>query len=238
LHKHDSQIAASCAHQNQTRKRFVYEHASLFELPTGGEFGHGHYDIWLQFRRIAEAQIDSLLSEIGGSMSQLEKQIDRRLQQAPRGPRDAEEIDALSDMMMFESFESFAAMMVEANREVELLAHPASKPTSRAGPTLHEELPSAGDGEDDESEESLEAKSTSSERRALLRPTGTTGGLRAQEAVLSELEAMGFSADAAAVALYEVGPSHRGSLVEAAVRWLVDAQGHERRRGVILALFL
>ena len=98
---------------------FCAEHQELFDFDAeeDEEFGHGHYALWEEFCSLAEGLLDGMLSQLGGSIGALEKQIDRRLRDAPRGPRDAVEQDVLSDLMSFESFETFAAMMQRRARE-------------------------------------------------------------------------------------------------------------------------
>ena len=67
--------------------QFCETHMELFDFDgeEDDEFGHGHFAIWEEYRILAEEILESLLGELGGSIGALEKQIDRRLQQAPRG---------------------------------------------------------------------------------------------------------------------------------------------------------
>ena len=46
-----------------------------------------------------------MLAELGGSLHQLEKAVDRRMERRPNGPRDASERQVLNALLAFESFE-------------------------------------------------------------------------------------------------------------------------------------
>jgi len=205
-----------------TLREFCREHARAFSLLPGEEFGHRHFDLWREFQDLAESILDSMLAELGGSMSHLEKEIDRRLELEPAGPAQSVEQEVLTDLLSFGSFEQFADMMRQYDRDDESAADSkapsyrrpvssGSKPVPSSGNrvvsafNLQEFLPSPGDYG--------------------LDPTFDRQHLAAAEPPLqhitaadcSQLETMGFSPAAVDVALIEC----KGS-VDAALAWLLD----------------
>ena len=72
---------------NSKVEHFLCEYTTLFELPPDGahyfslllepppkrsigEFGHGHFDIWNDFRALCEAQLNKVLAEVQETSNQ------------------------------------------------------------------------------------------------------------------------------------------------------------------------
>lgn len=169
-----------------TMSNFIEQHAPLFEDCPRDEYGHGHFEVFHDYRRLAESKINAVLAELGGSLSQLEKQVDRRLDRTPRSPLDMRQRNALADFMAFESFETFGEMMVrrahEARNEADHLRVADFKSSSRVD---HEF------GNFISPEEALPEGSSYNR---------TPSSSEEESRVKSQLEAMGFSAAAASLA--------------------------------------
>ena len=178
-----------------TVRTFVHENAPLFDLKPGQDYDHRHHGLWVEFRELAESLLESMLIELGGSLSQLEKQIDERVEAVPAGPRAASEQEVLTDLMSFCSFETFVGTMQQRHREIEFAA--------------------AAKDDDNSDHSSFEQQSAEETFRAPSSHNHSSPG--EDECLRLELEQMGFSSTAIALAIHEAGTSDNKAL-----QWLLD----------------
>ena len=47
-----------------TLRRFVDSHAVLFENVRPGAYSHGHYEVWKEFGKLVEVQLEAMLGEV------------------------------------------------------------------------------------------------------------------------------------------------------------------------------
>ena len=174
------------------------KHAALFDLAPDEEFGHGHYSLWREFHTLAEGILNQMLAELEGSLHELEKAVDRRMERRARGPRDASERQVLNALLAFESFEQFAQMMRNRAREEdeEVMADAQPKRITyqnRSRPRTPSPPPSnAADG--------------------------SGGG--GDAGVAGQLKGMGFSDDAVMIAIMQHGENF-----EECLQWLFENPG-------------
>ena len=79
------------------------------------EMDHQQFQLWKSFQEIVEAILEAALSNIGGSIDQLEKGLDEVMNGPSRGPKDDLVKDVLDSLLSFTDFESFAKMMKSAS---------------------------------------------------------------------------------------------------------------------------
>ena len=103
----------------ETVKEYVDAHCALFAPIEGDEYDHGHFDVWNEFRNIAEAIIEAKLAEIGGSAESFFKACDERLVADDQGPREAQCKRVLKQLLSYDDFKDFAGMMTARYIELE-----------------------------------------------------------------------------------------------------------------------
>ncbi|GMH95416.1 hypothetical protein TrVE_jg2497 [Triparma verrucosa] len=93
---------------------FIESHCSLFEGEE--EYGHGHWNVYKEFVEISEQILNNMLSNLGGDLDSLEKALDEAANTEARGPRDDARKRMVDNLLTFDSFPHFCAMMESKNK--------------------------------------------------------------------------------------------------------------------------
>lgn len=78
------------------------------------DYTHDQFILWEEFRELAEQVLECGLQDVGGSMKELEIELDVIAREAAKGPKDAVMKDILNQLLTFDNFNSFAKMMYNA----------------------------------------------------------------------------------------------------------------------------
>ena len=78
------------------------------------EHSHEHHEVWKTFQEIVEQILEMALADVGGSVSKLERALEKIAAQPARGPREAATKEVLERLLSFGSFAAFAQMMSDA----------------------------------------------------------------------------------------------------------------------------
>mmetsp|Transcript_30172 Transcript_30172/g.38922 ORF Transcript_30172/g.38922 Transcript_30172/m.38922 type:complete len:897 (+) Transcript_30172:103-2793(+) len=100
-------------------QKFVKKQAYLFDgsnQAKDADFDHRHHKVWKEFQDIVETMLEKVLEDLGGNFQALEKALDERASEPPRGPRDAAEKEVLAQLLTFDDFTQFAHMMQRVAR--------------------------------------------------------------------------------------------------------------------------
>ena len=105
---------------------FIDSHCSLFDPSKGGkedkgssDYDHRHFTVWKEFTDISEQILNDMLSNLGGTLDMLEKALDDESSLPPAGPRDDARKSMLANLLTFDSFPHFCAMMQSKNKKLE-----------------------------------------------------------------------------------------------------------------------
>lgn len=85
-----------------------------------GGYSHDHYELWKTFQEIVEQILEMALSNVGGSITKLEKALDKILNQPIKGPRDEVFKHILDQLLSYNDFSSFSSMMNTASTIYEI----------------------------------------------------------------------------------------------------------------------
>ncbi len=85
-----------------------------------GGYSHDHYELWKTFQEIVEQILEMALSNVGGSITKLEKALDKILNQPIKGPRDEIFKHILDQLLSYNDFNSFSTMMNTASKIYEI----------------------------------------------------------------------------------------------------------------------
>ena len=94
---------------------FVRTNCDAFLDARSEDYDHKHHALWKTFQDIVENILEMALNIVGGSLESLEKVLDEVSSTPSRGPKEDTVKDILSKLMTFDSFDSFAEMMYNAN---------------------------------------------------------------------------------------------------------------------------
>lgn len=99
---------------SESIRMFVDANCYLFQYHNEEkmEYTHEHYNIWKTFQEIVEQILEMTLSNIGGNINILEKAFDKILKKrTSTGPREDAIKDILEQLLTYDSFHHFSAMM-------------------------------------------------------------------------------------------------------------------------------